>query len=65
MYSYEKEQLRLQGLMDEILDMSDDDPYGNNSDDDPDYEETANEDDESDEPGIKNRKIEKGMCRKL
>lgn len=56
--------------MDEVMDMSDDDPYGNDSDGDPDYEEAANENDESDEddepdePARKNRKIGEGMYKK-
>ncbi|GJQ74688.1 hypothetical protein Trydic_g21540 [Trypoxylus dichotomus] len=59
-----KKQLRLQALMGEIEDMSDDDPYCNDSDSNPDYKEAASrdnepdEDDESTESAGKNCKVD-------
>lgn len=60
MATYEEEQAKLQQLWDEI-DMSDDDPYENESDNDSEYQVDEGSESSSDIPTKRPRKAEKGI----
>lgn len=60
MATYEEEQAKLQQLWDDI-DMSDDDPYGTESDNDPEYQVDKDSESSSNIPTKRYRKAEKGI----